>query len=363
MKKKKQKAYDHRANDRYKKYITKRYRNTLRNPVFNLVSTAIPIMEQDRSAFCEPVIINHRDIAKYACINKGTVSGQLNEAKDAGLIELLMGEPVKNGGRSTVLRRYTIDELKANPKSSTIIDDRAPHARKLKQLLNSRTFVYGDNPDCKPTWGITKTNRLVSAGINVQGHKKELRPQQLCAGLQEGELLFYLDVKRADPTVLQHLLDYHFNTDPYDLLASINGIKRDDAKIMLNNLAYCATSSVKYVQRWSPVAVKHFVEYAQRLDDYKQVLFEKGKPDKCKRRHVDTIGGHRMIADKGNSPNRGKALSWQVQASVSDYINPSCLEIIKRETAEGWRLCFPVHDAVFVIGLPKHAKAIGKHHY
>ena len=39
-------------------------------------------------------------------------------------------------------------------------------------------------------------------------------------------------------------------------------------------------------------------------------------------------------------------------------LNASCLKIIEQESSKGWKLCFPVHDAVYAIGTPEQAEEI-----
>jgi DNA polymerase I-like protein with 3'-5' exonuclease and polymerase domains len=53
-------------------------------------------------------------------------------------------------------------------------------------------------------------------------------------------------------------------------------------------------------------------------------------------------------------------LSWQIQGTVADILNAACLKIIELETSKHWKLCFPEHDAVYVIGTPEQAAEIGQ---
>ncbi len=109
-----------------------------------------------------------------------------------------------------------------------------------------------------------------------------------------------------------------------------------------------------------PARRKVFMPYAEDLTAYKEKLWAIGKPRSKKRRFVNTLSGRKIEADRGKAAYRGQILSWQIQGTVADILNAACLKIIEQEPSKGWKLCFPEHDSVYVIGAPEHAEEIGK---
>jgi len=75
---------------------------------------------------------------------------------------------------------------------------------------------------------------------------------------------------------------------------------------------------------------------------------------------VNTLSGRKIEADRGKAAHRGKILAWQIQGTVADILNAACLKIIELESSKHWKLCFPEHDAAYVIGTPEQAAEIGQ---
>lgn len=122
-------------------------------------------------------------------------------------------------------------------------------------------------------------------------------------------------------------------------------------------LAY-ASSAIRIVKHWPAKAQNVFMPYAEALDAYKDALWEKGKPRNKQRRFVHTLDGTKIVVDKSKQPHHGTILNWQIQGTVADITNGACLKILELEASKGWKLCFPVHDAVYVIGIPEQAVEI-----
>ncbi len=78
------------------------------------------------------------------------------------------------------------------------------------------------------------------------------------------------------------------------------------------------------------------------------------------RRFVSTLAGRKIDAQRGDAPHRGRILSWQIQGTVADILNAVCLKIVGLEAETRWRLLLPVHDAVYVAGIPEDADKIRK---
>ena len=73
---------------------------------------------------------------------------------------------------------------------------------------------------------------------------------------------------------------------------------------------------------------------------------------------MHTVTGRKIEANRAEPPHRGQILSWKIQGTVADITNAACVEIIERESSEGWQFCFPAHDSVYVIGTPEQAPEI-----
>ena len=344
----KSRQYDYSANKKLNNYVRLKYWNQLSNGALQLYLLGMPYLEEKQSGFCQQVTANYDEIAKAACKDYSGIKKPLLELQDV-LCEIQIGKPINGGKKATVFRRYTIAKLKEVKLRSKIIDKSPVHAQELSAILENRTFVYGDEPECKPYWNVGKTGRVSSSKPCVQRDSKEDRVKNLRRGLQKGQVLFDLDIKQAEPSVIQQAIGYKFPSDPYTLLAKAMGIDRQNAKSKMNMLAY-ATSAVKIIQHWPSKAQVLFRTYAEALDKYKAKLWESGKPSGKQRRFADTLGGSRVYADRGQRNHKGKVLSWHAQGTVADIINTASLEIIQKEKTKGWRLLFPVHDSIYVVG-------------
>ena len=348
----KSKQCDCLANKKLSNYVRLKYRNQLSNGALHLYLLGMPYLEEKQSGFCQQVTANYDEIGQAACRDYSGLKKPLLELKDV-LCDIQIGKPIKGGKKATIFRRFSLSELKKEKRKSKIIDKSPVYAKKLSEVLESRTFVYGDQPECKPYWNITKTGRVSSHKPNVQGDSEKDRIKNLCCGLEKGQVLFDLDIKKAEPSIIQQVLKYKFAPDPYDLLAKAMGVDRQKAKSKMNMLAY-AKNAVKIIKYWPPKAQELFGAYAEALDKYKAKLWESGKPSGKQRRFADTLGGSRIYADRGKRSHKGKMLNWRIQGTVADIVNNASLEIIQREKTEGWRLLFPVHDSIYVVGKNQH---------
>jgi hypothetical protein len=349
--------YNYTANTRLCNYVRLKYRNQLSNGALQLYLFGMPYLEQKQSGFCQQVTANYDEIGKAACKDYSGLKRPLLELQNV-LCDVQFGKPIKDGKRATVIRRYNLSELQEGKRKSKIIDKSPAHAKKLSEILESRTFVYGDEPECKPYWNIGKTGRVSSCKPNVQGDSKDKRVKKLRHGLQNDLILFDLDIKQAEPSIIQQVLNYKFDSDTYDLLAKIRGLDRKKAKSEMNMLAY-AKNAVKIVRHWPTDAQEVFMAYAEELDRYKAILWESGKPKGKQRRFADTLGSSRIYADRGERNHKGKVLNWHIQGTVADIINTASLEIIQREQEEGWKLLFPVYDSIYVVGKNQQSELKG----
>ncbi len=352
----KPKPFDFEQAAKLENYIRgKSYRQHLSNSALHLYF-ALPHLERKQLGLCAPITANYKTLAKTAFLSAPKLKKPLQELNGI-LCEVETGHPIKGGKKATRIRRYSLPEIMNGETKRKLIDFEPPEALRLAALLNSRTFVYGENPVCKPFWNVSKTGRITAARPAVQNHSPEKRIENLCAGLRPGQVLISCDYKAADPTVLQTATGYHFKSDPYALLAKLNGTDRDSAKNKVNMLAY-AKSAVRIVKHWTPEAQAAFTNYAEALDHYKEKLWIAGKPKNGQRRFVHTLGGSKILSDKGDPPNGGTILNWHIQGSVADLINAACFKITELEASKHWKLCFPEHDSVYLIGTPEQAAEV-----
>lgn len=349
--------YDFEAAAKLENYVrAKGYRRSVSNSALHLYF-ALPHLEQKQLGLCAPITANYKTLSKAAFLSAPKLKKPLQELKGL-LCEVETGHPIKGGKIATRICRYSLTELMNGTPARRLIDYEPPEALRLAAMLNSRTFIYGGNPACRPFWNVSQTGRITAARPAVQNDPEQKRIESLCAGLQPRRVLISCDYKAADPTVLQTAIGYHFTSDPYAILAKLTDTDRDSAKEKINMLAY-AKSAVAIVKHWTPEAQAVFTDYAEALDRYKEKLWIAGKPKNSKqRRFVHTLGGSKIIAERGNPPHKGTVFNWHIQGTVADSLNGACLKIIELENSKGWKFCFPEHDAVYVIGTPEQAAEI-----
>ncbi len=355
----KSKPFDFEQAAKLENYVRKRYRKQLSKGALSFYLCAFQTLERAEFGLCNSITKGHRELAEAGVVSKDSVKKYLSEL-DGLLCEIVPGSSIKFEKKATQIRRYNLHELRNGEPKRKLIDYAPADARELAELLYSRTFVYGDNPTCRPSWNVSRTGRIQSSKQNVQGHSEKKRIKNLCAGLQPGQVLIYADYKAAEPTIIQNVMGYRFDSDPYQKAADLLGIDRDSAKDKVSKLAYFWDSKVCLSFWKCPPAEKEFMPYAEALNAYKEKLRTIGKPRNKKRRYVHTLTGRKIEAGKGESAHRGQILSWQIQGTVADILNAVCLEIIEQESSKHWKFCFPEHDAVYVIGTPEQADEIGR---
>lgn len=354
----KKKPYDHEAADKLENYIRMKteYRQQLGTPAMHLYF-AIPCLERIGLGLCQPITATYKTLRETAFLTQKAIKPALEKLDDV-LCEVEIGAPIKGGRKATQLRRYTLAELMAGKVSKKIIDHTPEHAQRLARIMKGRTFVYGDDLECQPYWNPTRTGRITSSRPPIQNDPEKHRVENLQRGCGKGEVLIHCDIKRAEPTVIQHLIGYWFEEDPYALAEHVLDVSKSEAKRRVNMLAYCEYAA-RVVKHWPPAAQEAFMPYAEALDTFKLKLWADTKPQGRSRRFVATLGGSRVYADTGGNHDRGTIFSWLIQGTVADIINEASLRIIDGEENEGdWRFCFPQHDAVYVIGKKEHAPII-----
>ncbi len=237
-------AYDYVEASKLEDYIRKHYRNQLSNGALSFYLTALPYLERKGLGLCAPITATYQDLVKAGFRSKSNIKTVLN-ALNGVLCEVVIGLPIagESGKEATRIRRYTLKELKNGETARRLIDYRPADARMLAGLLASRSFVYGDDAACSPAFNVLLTGRVQSSRPNVQGDPESVRIRNLCAGLEPGQVLISADYKAAEPTLIQHAMDFRFDVaDPYQKAADLLGIDRDSAKQQVNRLAYSSDS-------------------------------------------------------------------------------------------------------------------------
>jgi len=352
--KRKRQPYDYEAANKLGNYVRKKYSKQLKNGTMSFYLLAFPHLEQKRCGLCGPITANYAQLAAAGCRTKGNMRTVLSELSGV-LCEVEFGESLRHGATATRIRRYKIGELQSKKLLRKLIVTTPDAANQLATTLQERPFRYGDNPACQPYWDVARTGRVKCKEPYIQGHGEGERATNLRCGLAAGEVLISLDFKAAEPSLIQQLAAPSLLPPSYDSLTRIMGIPYKQAKRKVNTLAYVPTEPRKIVANWPKEAQALFADYATSLDAYRNKLWDNGAPSKEAPRHVYTVGGTRITADRGAYAHRGQILSWHIQGTVADIVNSASLEIIAMEAKQGWRYCFPVHDSVYVIGQPEHA--------
>jgi len=353
----KPRTYDFQAADKLGNYVRKRYRNRLKNGDLSWYFSALPYLERQQCGLCGPITATYPTLAAAGFRNKSRLKPVLDSLSGV-LCEVLPGKSIKNGKEATQIRRYNLSELMNGEPRRKLIDYTPADAKAHADLLNTRTFIYGKEAACRPFWNVLRTGRVQSKQPNVQGDSEAKRVANLCAGLKPGQVLIYADYKQAEPTLIQQAIGYSFNSDPYQIAADMLKIDRNSAKPKVNQLAYFPDSKAALSFWQRPPAEKVFLPYVEALTDYKEKLWTIGTPRPKKRRFVNTLSGRKIEADRGKAAHRGQILSWQIQGTVADILNAACMKITEQESSKQWKLCFPVHDAAYVIGTPEQAEEI-----
>lgn len=210
----KPKPFDFEQAAKLENYVRKRYRNQLPNGALTFYLCAFQPLERSGLGLCQPITATYPTLAAAGFRNKSRLREVLDSLNGV-LCEVLPGKPIKGGKEATRLRRYSLPELMNGEPRCKLIDCAPADALQLAEILYSRTFVYGIEPACRPSWGVKKTGRVQSSKPNVQGDSEGKRIENLCAGLKPGQVLISADFKQAEPTIIQTAIGYHFETDPY----------------------------------------------------------------------------------------------------------------------------------------------------
>lgn len=289
-------------------------------------------LEYERPGFCKPICVGHRGLASEAAIDVKSVKPALLELQTRGLCEVTIGRPIKADKKATIIRRKTLDEIKAQSTEGN--DD----AHRLARVLSRTSFLFCGQ-SIAPSWTVGLTGRVSSSRPNFQGKPSNERVEGLVAGLGQGLCLVHADIRQAEPTIIKHLLGVSRERDLYQEYMTAVGCPRAAAKKAVNTLAYCKNTKACFGHWPSPAQVA-VGDYVLRLDAHKAQLFAETK----RTRSVTTLTGRCMRAENGRRLHAGMPMNWRVQGTVADIVNGACLRLL-----ESARLVLPVHDAVYAI--------------
>ncbi|MCF7855429.1 MAG: hypothetical protein K9N51_11575 [Candidatus Pacebacteria bacterium] len=344
----KKRDYDYESDVKWGNFVRRRFHNRLSRPAMRLCLLGIPYLERKHGVgFTGRVAASFTDIAEAGCMARTGLRGILTELQ--GIVAWVnIGSPVKGGKRATLIKRYTLPQLMQKEQHEARAD-----AERLKQVLSGRDFTFNGKP-CRPSWQILRTGRVQASEPNVQGMSKRNRAIGLATGLQDDDVLFCLDYRQAEPTIIQHLIGCSFREDIYNVVCEAFQYSRYMGKKHTNMLHYAKADPTKLLDNWPETLQDKLRAYTKQLEDYRNQLWHKGRKTRKLRRHTKTLTGRIIEADKAQQVHRGQLFSWHLQGSVADVLNAVCLRIIDQETRRGWRFLLPVHDSVYVIGKADH---------
>jgi hypothetical protein len=347
--------YDDARNRALIKYARERYRKTreVRRIAFELYAASIPCFERAQRGLCRSITASHKQMADAIQCDPHTVGSSLELLQQKGLIEYSRGERGPGTDRAaSVVRRRTLGELLTGPASSTVTPVIWPLAEQLAARL-SRPLVFNGR-NITPRWDAKRTGRVYCAQVqNVP------RVQQISAylsGIAHDRVLAHLDFRQAEPSIINHLLAREglsiagWPEDPYQFIATVMGIPRDEAKRKLNAKAYVPSSKCAAVADFQPYGEKLriLIDWAENVDTLKRRIRIEAKARRPAY-SVLTLGGRTIHALGGKGhPHNGKLLSWIAQGTVADAVVPACLEMLDLEPLKGWRLLSNVHDGLFL---------------
>lgn len=297
------------------------------------IYAAIRWLEQAKGVgLCKVVFAGYREVADEAAVDVKSVRRGLQELQMSSLIRVVIGSRIKSDRKATSIRRFTLEEIKQQSIQGDDI------ASRLAVALGKQPIRFGGQV-IQPMWTTSHTGRVISSKPNIQGKSPDEREKGLSVGLEHDEVLVHADIKRAEPSVIMHLLRVPLDRDHYQELMEASDVSRDDAKSKLSALAYCR-DSMAFFGHWSPKAKVALMDYAEKLADYKKQLFAKAKVD----RYTTTMSGRKIVAGKRCRPHSGKWLNWRVQGTVADIVNSACFRLLGSA-----RTIVPVHDAIYAV--------------
>ncbi|MCX6995898.1 MAG: DNA polymerase [Kiritimatiellaeota bacterium] len=341
--------YDCASAERWEIWARMNLKPYLRKKCLAFLLLALRAGERVQSGFGQPVVANHRKLADWGLITKNSVKCLLHEA-DGIAIEVKTGQGVI-GGAATQLRRLSIAEMESQSVNYQLREHTPDLAEAVAKRLRGRSIPW-EGASVTPTLSIAKTGRIYTKRPNAQGDAHRLG--KIAAGLPPDWFAIEVDYRRAEPTVLQHMLKSEnmftaqWPEDIYQSLASVCGITRDLAKGLLLRIMYAPNTRAAMLNLGTVLENPLWGKIANAVEQLKNRVWTKGKPRKGGRRFVTTLGGTRIEALKGEHLHRGKTLSWAIQGTVAEALNAAMNTLLDLEASKEWRVLYPVHDSIIL---------------
>ena len=328
-------SYPYSESSKVAHFVREKYKlSTSAMRVYNSLTE----LEYQGLGFCEPITINYNNLSHISTVHRNGIKQALLELSEKKVCEVVIGSDIKIEHKATRVRRFSVDELKSSPRYK-LIDTNPESAKQLAEHLNSKSIRWG-NESIKPTWNPQKTGRVYSSNPNIQSESSSYRKKKLN---QAYDCVIDLDLKSADPTIIKHLIGFD-TSNLYNKYQELGNCSRNDAKAQVNMLAYC-NNSVSVVKHWDNYFHSIFIPYAETLDEYKNKLWNSGKPIGKRKAFVDTLNKTKITdTNNGKKIHKGNLLNWLVQGTVADIINQTSLDLINQE----FNYLFPVHDSFYI---------------
>ena len=318
----------------------------------------LSLAEHEQGGCCAPITLDERALASSVFVSRNTLTKDLKALAEIGAIEYKPGQAVLTNAKATQVRRLAPAEFNSAEGNTRLQEHTPADAAAVCEVLNGRTFAY-DGQSIKPHFAACSTGRIYTSKPNPQHDNEGARFRKAMTGMQNGQFVIEVDYRQADATVMRVLLDtaalYKARDWPRDLyqeLATLMGVKRADAKQYGNALFYHPNSRA-YVNSLNVNAPRgSFVrDIAVALDEYKQGLWQEGRPNGKRPARITTLSG--TVVEGTNRDRRkrihpGTLLNWRAQGTVADALNAAIRELIEKEKTRGWRVLFPLHDSVLL---------------
>ncbi len=316
-------------------------------------------IEKKRCGLCGQITDNERMLSCELAASINTVRSHLKDLAAHGWIEYVPGQAILKDGKGTTIRRRTIAEVKTGNNHAKIVNPTPEDARFLCEIFNARSFTY-DSQAIRPRFAAQSTGRIYTSQPNTQGDSQSARLNKANTGILPGQFACEVDYRQADATTIRMVLDRQgllaaqdWPEDIYEHFGKLIGCSRNDAKSEVNHVFYARKSRV-FAGKLCPCIEKHdfAIRLADSLDTFKAILWDEGRPIGRRTAHVKTVGGtliEGLSSEKKRTIHQGMLLSWMIQGTVSDALNKAARELVEKEKEQGWRVLFPVHDAVMML--------------
>ena len=346
------KPYNFRERRRADQYVRNHFRD-MKGPLAHCYFLGLPHLEQITEAgFAGWICASFERWAKASFHTEKTVKKAIEGLQSMGLIDFKRGEWKQR--LATKVRRRTLNEIKNMVPRERLNKYVPVDAEALAERLESIGVDWGGE-HLTPRYTAKRTGRIYMNTPNLQNKPEQKRIAKLAASLLPGETLVCCDYSQGEPSVLLHSLrenslwPYIKNpADIYNDLSSALGIPRQEAKGKLLKLFYSRRRTVTVPLEWNLPADSYLRKLPEAVNEYRNRLWETGKPRGGKPRFTSTVLGRTIPAEPRDRVHRGKILSWRIQGSLADIFNDALKEILNAHERGEMRFLMQVFDSVYV---------------